>query len=280
MQERDSNLSAIVFSQEVQEGMERYRDVVKSAQGMEFVLLGIENQEKIHYAMPLRCRIYDDLQYFKQVQMIAEKNRKEKFWRGRSGDEFLSGMKKQDRIKACFTIVIYYGEEEWDGPRSLQDMVELPEALRPYFQDYKMQLLCVRDEDGSSFSQRDVKQLFYVLYSLYNNEEEKFRKEKIYVNGETYRTIAAVQKNEKLMEGVSIDEEEGISMCSALDRIWENGRKEGIKEGIKEGKDESRKECIEKLLNTFTRNQIVQALEVSPELVNEIADKRKQQINV
>ena len=58
------------------------------------------------------------------------------------------------------------------------------------------------------------------------------------------------------------------------------GRKEGIKEGIKEGKDESRKECIEKLLNTFTRNQIVQALEVSPELVNEIADKRKQQINV
>lgn len=52
--------------------------MVKWVNGMDFVILGIENPDKIHYAMPLRCRIYDDLQYLKQVQEIVAKNKKRK----------------------------------------------------------------------------------------------------------------------------------------------------------------------------------------------------------
>ena len=40
-----------------------------------YILLGIENQTDIHYAMPVRNIIYDALQYGKQVADIAAKHR-------------------------------------------------------------------------------------------------------------------------------------------------------------------------------------------------------------
>lgn len=96
MQEQDTNVSAVLSTKEFAGTFVRYRDVVKYAHGMQFAVFGIENQDKIHYAMPLRCRIYDDLEYLRQVQKIAERHRREKDWKGSSGDEFLSGMKRTD----------------------------------------------------------------------------------------------------------------------------------------------------------------------------------------
>lgn len=43
-----------------------------------YLLLGIENQTDIHYAMPVRNMIYDSLQYGKQVMEIAAEHRKRK----------------------------------------------------------------------------------------------------------------------------------------------------------------------------------------------------------
>jgi hypothetical protein len=40
-----------------------------SALGTDFVLLGIENQDKIHYAMPLRTMVYDAMGYVKQCKV-------------------------------------------------------------------------------------------------------------------------------------------------------------------------------------------------------------------
>ena len=58
------------------DAVQKYRDVLKSAvikQDGEaaYILLGIENQTDIHYAMPVRNIIYDALQYGKQVADIA-----------------------------------------------------------------------------------------------------------------------------------------------------------------------------------------------------------------
>jgi len=50
--------------------VQKYRDVLKSMVVMRdarasYILLGIENQTDIHYAMPVRNIIYDALQYGK-----------------------------------------------------------------------------------------------------------------------------------------------------------------------------------------------------------------------
>lgn len=65
------------------EVQQKYRDVLKRAVIMQnkettYLLLGIENQTDIHYAMPVRNMIYDSLQYGKQVMEIAAEHRKKK----------------------------------------------------------------------------------------------------------------------------------------------------------------------------------------------------------
>ena len=61
---------AVVLTGQESETVQRYRDVLKSCvikrgEGASYVLLGIESQESIHYAMPVRTMVYDALQYDK-----------------------------------------------------------------------------------------------------------------------------------------------------------------------------------------------------------------------
>ena len=53
-----------------------YRDILKkSCKGMQYLLLGIENQSDIHYAMPIRNMIYDAIAYDEQLTSIRKKHR-------------------------------------------------------------------------------------------------------------------------------------------------------------------------------------------------------------
>lgn len=63
------------------ETVQKYRDILKKTVVKEdgetvYLLLGVENQTDIHYAMPVRNLIYDALQYGKQVSDITAENRK------------------------------------------------------------------------------------------------------------------------------------------------------------------------------------------------------------
>ena len=87
LQERDATELAVLFSNDSvkneTEVQQKYRDVLKRAVIMQnkeatYLLLGIENQTDIHYAMPVRNMIYDSLQYGKQVMEIAAEHRKKK----------------------------------------------------------------------------------------------------------------------------------------------------------------------------------------------------------
>ena len=51
-----------------------YRDLVKKAAfGVNFMVIGVENQEKVHFLMPLRCMAYDADEYKRQAK-TAERN--------------------------------------------------------------------------------------------------------------------------------------------------------------------------------------------------------------
>ena len=68
--------------------------------GVEFVVLGIENQQHIHYAMPLRHMIYDAMGYLKDTR-----NYKRSDVKSSDPDEFLSKMRKEDRMQPFFQII-------------------------------------------------------------------------------------------------------------------------------------------------------------------------------
>ena len=91
------------------ESVQKYRDVLKSAVVMQddqaaYLIIGIENQTDIHYAMPVRNMIYDALAYGKQVREVAKKHRREHDTE--TPDEFLSGFTANDRLIPVITITV------------------------------------------------------------------------------------------------------------------------------------------------------------------------------
>lgn len=134
-----------------------------------YQILAIENQQAIHYAMPLRCMVYDSLVYLNQVTDLSAKNRHTGKMKG--ADEFLSGIQKTDRLVPCCTVVIYYGEKEWDGPRTLADMMRFgnSEEEKNLFCDYPMNLICMNEPVEYPFQNKDVRDLFLITQSLYRD---------------------------------------------------------------------------------------------------------------
>ena len=150
LKEMDTDISGTIKWKKGQSSLKRVRDIVKKEyDGVEFNILGIEIQDKVHYAMPLRTMIYDGLGYLKEYNELKSKNR---YTSGMTSDEFLSGMKKDDRLHPIITIVLYYSEMLWDGPVSINDMmIHMRPEIENIFTDYKMNLVQVRDSDRYKF---------------------------------------------------------------------------------------------------------------------------------
>lgn len=106
------------------------------------VILSSENQRKVHYAMPVRNMLYDGMDYKHQIDNYTHKHRENKDWGGPA--EFLSGLNKDEKLIPVLTIVLYYGDDPWNGPKCLHDMITFPPELLPwkdYFPDYKLNLV-------------------------------------------------------------------------------------------------------------------------------------------
>ena len=121
MTEADADISSLVKFNGYAETLGKVFDVVKkSANGVDYVILGLENQSKIHYAMPLRHMIEDAFSYLKEYKELEAKNKKYKNYKTKH--EFLSKFQKTDRLHPIVTICIYYGE---DSLKLEQEGVEL-----------------------------------------------------------------------------------------------------------------------------------------------------------
>ena len=130
------------------------------------MILRLENQSKIHYAMPLRHMIGDAFSYLKEYKELEAKNKKYKNYKTKH--EFLSKFQKTDRLHPIVTICIYYGEDEWDGPRSLIDMLDIPEEFESFISDYKFNLIELRKSESLKFQNEDVKTIFDICRFIYN----------------------------------------------------------------------------------------------------------------
>ena len=149
LEDVDTEESTVLEHREYAESIKASRDNIKiqkksSVYGVQFVLLGLESQENIHYAMPIRVMGYDYSSYKKQYDSNAKKY---KTAEGMSEDEYLSRMKKTDKLIPVITVVIYYGEKPWDGAKSLHEMLDIPAEMIKYVNDYKMLLVEARQND-------------------------------------------------------------------------------------------------------------------------------------
>ena len=224
--------------------VQKLRDIFKNASikytGKSYVvLIGVENQSDIHYAIPVKNMFYDVMAYGNQVKETAKKHRKEKDTA--TSDEFLSGFTKEDKLIPVITITVYLGTKEWDGPRKLSDMFgDVDEELLPFIPDYRINLLAPREITDFTGFRTSIRQLFEVLKNAYDKEkmqevlqnDEKFSK----VDRETVEAI-------NLFAGTDIDideKEEVIDMCKAWEEQKNEGRELGREEGRELGREEGR----------------------------------------
>lgn len=214
--------------------IQKYRDVLKAATIMmddcgAYVLLGIENQTGVHYAMPVRNMIYDALQYGQQVADIAGQHRKEKNQlRGHNTNEFLSGFYKSDRLLPVVTLVIHFNEEIWDGPLSLSEMMEIDGNLAEFIQDYKINLIDpkkIPDDDLIKFQSSLREVLGCIKYSKDKEKLAAFinNNPRMNMDVQAARVIEAItHMSIEIQEGAEV-----IDMCQAIEEMVEDGKKEG-----------------------------------------------------
>ena len=154
--------------------VQKFRDVFKSwvvkrDENATYLLLGVENQSEIHYAMPVRNMVYDALQYSAQVDEAAKSYRKSDEKLKMTSGEYLSGFRRNDKLVPVITLVVYFGANEWDAPMSLYDMFSNKnEKILKFVADYKINLispnaLTREDADKLSSDLREV--MLFVKYS-------------------------------------------------------------------------------------------------------------------
>ncbi len=227
--------------------VQRIRDVAKSVTAMTdnktaYLILAVENQSNIHYAMPVRNMLYDALGYSNQVEQAVASNRRKKNFKGLSGDEYLSGFKKNDRLMPIITLVVYFGAKEWDGPVTLHEMLaEQDEQVLSLVPDYKLNLIApaaIGEKDLSKFNSSLKEVLGFIKYS-----EDIDKLEHLINNDSNFGDLGRREVdvlNACVNADLHVDEkEEKIDMCLALQtlaqRAEEKGRAEGKAEGIVEG---------------------------------------------
>ena len=294
LKEADTDVSSIIKFNNHADTVQRILDVVrKTAYGVDFIIWSLENQEKIHYAMPLRHMIADSLIYLKEYNEITAKNRNEKNFD--TSDEFLSGLQKSDRLHPVISLCIYYGKEDWDGPFNLVDMLIMPEYLKPLVSDYKMNLIQVRKSEDFRFENQDINNLFELIRSIYNKDYDTFQR--MYKNKELSTelglTLGSVVNSQSIIKQVLAITEKGSdpNMTDPFDEMLEEmkrkegekarlkGRLEGRREGRLEGKLEGKIEGTINICKKFHVNQE----ETLRNLIEEFAlsdDKAREYMNM
>ena len=214
---------------------QKWRDLLKSVSvkhtgQMYVILIGAEAQTDIHYAMPVKTMIYDALNYGEQVNEAKKRHRKNKDYR--SSDEFLSGFTLDDKLTPVITITLYLGTTQWDGPRSLAEMMpQMDERILPFINDYRINLLNPLEITDFSKFETGLRPLFELLKNA--SDEEKLNE--LITKDDTFtrvdvETVAAIN----LFVGTDIkydEKEEVVNMCKA----WDDHKKLGIQEGMQRG---------------------------------------------
>lgn len=182
LQELDTREIAVPYGSDgVKQPVQKVRDLIRSVTMTDnktaYLLLAIENQANVHYAMPAKNLLYDALQYATQVEDAAASHRKAGGFRGASSAEYLSGFKKEDRLIPVITLVLYFSPAPWDGPRSLHEMFgKIDSRVLRFVPDYKINLIAPNEISETEFGQFQSSLKEVMAYIKYAHDKVKVKK--------------------------------------------------------------------------------------------------------
>lgn len=250
--------------------VQKYRDILKlwdakMDDAAIYVILGTELQDKVHYGMPVKDGLYDMLGYSNQIDEIRRSYRNQNGKNDTDGElvidgdslkikltseEFLSGLRKGDKLIPIITAVVYLGDTPWDGPRSLHDMLDFKnDAIKDFVPDYKINLISPADMDDDEFTKfnTDLGFAMNVIKHQSDNADE-------IIGATNHRKIdrdTAVFLNTVARLHLEYEEKTGgIDMCKALDNRIQKEKIISVMDYMKdEGKSET--DIINKIIERF-----------------------------
>ena len=263
------------------ETVQKYRDTLKTlavkADGQcTYLVLGIENQSSVHYAMPVRNMLYDAMQYEKQVRELGRKHRRAHDTG--TNEEYLSGMKKEDRLVPVITLVINFGDKKWDGPLSLREMyTPQPEKIQALVPDYKVLLIDPMQMEDEDFARLNSSLREVLAYIRYQHDKQQMRK--LIQTDERFSRLernAAMVLNAVTNAGISIEpDSEVVNVCDAIQQMMHDERMQGEKmgqlRGEKQGRIDEKLTIARRMIeNQFPEETVVSITKLSPEEVRKL----------
>ena len=240
--ERDTTEIAIPYGADgAAVPVQKFRDTQKLYAAMtdgelEYVLYGIEAQTETHYAAAVKNNLYDAIEYAGQVEEAAKSHRRamkqakrqkaeissENQKKPNSG-EFLSGFWKDDRLIPSVTLMLYFSPDEWDGPLSLFDMMDVKNPkIFSFLDNYHVRLIApaqMADEEIMKFQSSLREVMLFIKYSkdrenlsrVLADNEERFQK----VERRAADVIEAITNS-----GIKYDEnDEVVNVCQAIQEM-------------------------------------------------------------
>lgn len=256
--------------------MERVTDCCKKQleDGSLLAVYNIENQLSVDYGMVPRVMLEESIAYDKQLKQIKRKNadewkRSHKVDRPDIG-EFLYKVKKTDRLRPVVTLLVYWGEESWDGAVSLHELLGFNEeneqdterkaslgGLKQFVPDYRINVLNVNTWKDFSVFRTQLRNVFE-LY-VRRNDKKAFAE---YATSQACEdldpetcdfitTLTGNQQLKKLQETKAgrKKSQEGNTMWKAIEELVADGYNNGRKEGYDDGCSDSWSEALNNLMS-------------------------------
>lgn len=239
LEDADTEESSVLEHREYAESIKASRDSIKICKkslthGVEFVMLGLESQEHIHYAMPMRVMGYDYGTYKKQYDSNAKKYQKKD---GMTDDEYLSRMKQTDRFTPVITVVVYYGDSPWDGATTLHGMLNIPDKMKPFVNDYKMLLVEARQNNLILHNMTNI--AFFDMLNVVldksvtkNEAKEKVIKYALEHNVDKTVVMTVAGATNRKIDYNALSKKGDVTMCTLFDEIEKEGKITGEAKGI------------------------------------------------
>ena len=191
------------------------RDIAKywNNSKINLTFFGLENQTKPDRLMPLRVFGYDGAEYVKQ-----------------------SRNEHKNEIKyPVITLVLYLGHgRRWNYPKTLFEVLEINDNIRPYINDFKINLfeIAYLDREKIDLFKSDFRILVDYLHQMRLNRNYIADKTEIRHVEELLSLMSAMTGDNRFEETVNdLKGKEKVTMCEVLDRVEARGIEKGRIEG-------------------------------------------------
>ena len=137
--------------------------------------------------------------------------------------EYLKQLKNK-RLIPQFMVVFYTGSRKWEGPLKLSDYLEIPKELKPYFNDWKIYLVDVKDIDTSKIKDAQTRYFIEAIQNMYKGNYDKLHR-RVKMNRNNFIYAAIITGSLDLIK--DLPEGDEIDMCEGMERMAEGFRSEG-----------------------------------------------------